>query len=91
MGFVQLHFLLYWTEQNPWWYQGSLGTEVLVRGLGTEVLCGSWYGVLVQSLGTKSWYGASEGGGEQESYAESYAGLGKVLCGVLCGLMRRQK
>ena len=30
-------------------------------------------------------------GGEQESYAESYAGLGKVLCGVLCGLMRRQK
>ena len=58
-----------------------------------EVLCGSWYGVLERSLVTKSWCEAFEG--EQESFvefcSESYAGLGKVLCGVLCGLMRRQK
>ena len=60
-----------------------------------EVLCGSWYGVLERSIVTKSWCEAFKGGGEQESFAEfcseSYAGLGKVLCGVLCGLMRRQK
>ena len=60
-----------------------------------EVLCGSWYGVLERSLVTKSWCEAFEGGGEQESFAEfcseSYAGPGKVLCGVLCGLLRRQK
>ena len=60
-----------------------------------EVLCGSWYGVLERSLVTKSWCEAFVGGGEQKSFAEfcseSYAGLGKVLCGVLCGLTRRQK
>ena len=65
----------------------SLGTKSCA-GLGTE----SWK---ERSLVTKSWCESFEGGGEQESFAkfwlESYVGLGKVLCGVLCGLTGRQK
>ena len=64
----------------------SLGTKSCA-GLGTE----SWNEVLLRSFGARP----SRMEGEQESFAkfcsESYAGLGKVLRGVLCGLIRRQK